>query len=65
MCIVSCLLGDDEKCAPKELLALNISFHNNKNINCLEKTSIVGNGLSKFIWQILIVLSLIFCLALL
>lgn len=59
-------LSDDGKCAPKELLSLTISFHNNKNINhSLEKTSSVGNGMSKFIWQILMVLNLPFCLPLL
>lgn len=32
-CIESYLLGDDKKCDPKEMLSLNISFHNNKSIN--------------------------------
>lgn len=46
MCIVSCLLSDDEKCAPKELLSLNILFRNNKNINhCLEGVMACQNHL--------------------
>lgn len=48
---MSDLLGDNEKCALKELSSLNISLHNNKNItHCLEKASSVGKGMSKFIW---------------